>query len=348
MNMFMKILVPSLLGGFATAAATTPLPQYTLIEIPSIVAVGGTMSASAINDSGEVVGTANQAAGAPYYAAGPYAFSYQPSTGAINELISTTFGPFSAAAGINDNGMIVGNSSYSNEPPQAVVWTPTSGAESINPELPSFATAVNTTLQRVVGSYECNLGGCAAAWDGSNHVFSAFVNLPADYCPDDIISSSALAVNKNDNATGWANGCDIPGGAVLWRNSEIQVVAPNGVGTGINDSNDVVGLDQAGHAFWWHFSTQTLQDLGTLPGYANSSEAYAINDHGEIVGTSTNIQGNSHAFVYLDGKMYDLNTLVNDPSVTLTSAVGVNINGWIAANGITTSGQYNAYLLKVK
>ena len=41
----------------AAAWAGHPLPKYALIEIPSIVAAGGSMSAAAINDRNEVAGT---------------------------------------------------------------------------------------------------------------------------------------------------------------------------------------------------------------------------------------------------------------------------------------------------
>jgi len=71
----------------ATSWAGPLLPKYALTEIPSIVAAGGAMSASAINNRDEVVGNATQPGGAPFFGdAG------------------------SSANAINNNGEIVGGS----------------------------------------------------------------------------------------------------------------------------------------------------------------------------------------------------------------------------------------------
>jgi probable HAF family extracellular repeat protein len=92
-----------------------------------------------------------------------------------------------------------------------------------------------------------------------------------------------------------------------------------------------------------------VSDLGTLPGDASSS-ANAINEHGEIVGVSRDMAGvNSRAFIYVDGQMYNLNSLLDSASpiagsVKLEEAAGINSHGWIAANG-TRDGRQHAYLL---
>jgi probable HAF family extracellular repeat protein len=54
-----------------------------------------------------------------------------------------------------------------------------------------------------------------------------------------------------------------------------------------------------------HFYTVT--DLGTLPG-GNSSSAAAINDLGQVVGSSWVAGGNIHAFFWAQGAMQDLGT----------------------------------------
>jgi probable HAF family extracellular repeat protein len=88
----------------------------------------------------------------------------------------------------------------------------------------------------------------------------------------------------------------------------------------LNDQDDVVGVS-GDHAFLYHRGR--LSDLGTLPGDLSSS-ANAINDNGEIVGVSQDVDGNSRAFVYVNCQMYDLNSLVDTGSVTLQEAVGIN------------------------
>lgn len=62
----------------------------------------------------------------------------------------------------------------------------------------------------------------------------------------------------------------------------------------------------------------------------NDSQAYAINDLGQVVGSSgTDIDGFQHAFVYSNGLMSDLGTLPDRPGST---AYAINANGQIAGS----------------
>jgi probable HAF family extracellular repeat protein len=56
----------------------------------------------------------------------------------------------------------------------------------------------------------------------------------------------------------------------------------------INENGEMVGrLDPIGHAFYWSRTTGLI-DLATLPGHVYS-EAVAINNHNQVVGTSTSV-----------------------------------------------------------
>ncbi len=84
-----------------------------------------------------------------------------------------------------------------------------------------------------------------------------------------------------------------------------------------------------------------MTDLGTLVG-GTTSQAFRINNNGQIVGIST-IAGDSlwgHAFLYSGGTMTDLGTLGGTQSV----AWGINDSGQVVGFSDTASGQYHAFL----
>src|SRR5437660_7681384 len=86
-----------------------------------------------------------------------------------------------------------------------------------------------------------------------------------------------------------------------------------------------------------------MTDLGTLGG---SSYAYGINDSGTIVGYSwTPNSDHPHAFVYLNGMMIDLNSLIpSGAGWELLEAYGINNGGQIVGEGLL-NGQSHAFRL---
>ncbi len=95
-----------------------------------------------------------------------------------------------------------------------------------------------------------------------------------------------------------------PGGAIT-----ILPALPGGGNSAfaLNDAGVVVGHSwnediPAGHAFAWQNGLMT--DLGTFGGV--ESEAYGINNAGQIVGRAETASGNLHAFRWQNGVMTDL------------------------------------------
>jgi len=90
------------------------------------------------------------------------------------------------------------------------------------------------------------------------------------------------------------------------------------VATDINNNGQIVGYSStyagATHAFF--YENGKMVDLGTLGG--TESRANSLNEHGQIVG-SADITGSNkpHAFLYADGKMTDLGALDNGDSQAL-------------------------------
>lgn len=125
-----------------------------------------------------------------------------------------------------------------------------------------------------------------------------------------------------------------------WTNGQLTTLGIAGYGTALNDSGQIAGSYINGnvqHGFLW--TNGTLTDLGTLGG--NWSSAYAVNDSGQIAGTSSiNNSGTFHAFFSNGSGMTDLGTLGGRNSYGL----GMNSSGSVVGNSQISSGFSNAFL----
>jgi probable HAF family extracellular repeat protein len=179
----------------------------------------------------------------------------------------------------------------------------------------------------------------------------------------------ALAINDKGQAAGTSGNCARPNfHALLWQRDEVEsqnedardrwTVADlgnlggtkNNVPLDINNESQVVGFsdlrgDTTNHAFLWT-KEDGMQDLGTLPGDA-FSVADGINDEGQVVGGSSDIHGNGRAFLWQNGVMTDLNTLipVGSPLFLFEATGTINSRGQIAGFAVQKStGQVHAFL----
>jgi probable HAF family extracellular repeat protein len=123
-----------------------------------------------------------------------------------------------------------------------------------------------------------------------------------------------------------------PGG-VLPPRFELIEVGLDGILHDVNNAFDGVGqvVTSAGELRAVLLTSGGLNDLGTLGGSASS--ARGINEAGAIVGGSlTEGDVEHHAFLYEDGAMHDLNTLVDAAlGYELIQALGINDRGDIMA-----------------
>jgi probable HAF family extracellular repeat protein len=100
------------------------------------------------------------------------------------------------------------------------------------------------------------------------------------------------------------------------------------------------------HAVFWP-DVNTIVDLGTLPAPLNyASLALSINDRGQVVGTSFDATlSNSSAFIWDNGVMIDLNTLVKgDSALYLALAASINDRGEIIGLAVTSTNEVHGFL----
>jgi probable HAF family extracellular repeat protein len=106
------------------------------------------------------------------------------------------------------------------------------------------------------------------------------------------------------------------------------------------------------------YAGRKVTNLGLPAGEASNSPTFesfalAINDYGQIVGFSdlTGFGFDQHGLAYLNGKMYDLNNLIEPAAAarfTITEAVGINDLGQIVAGATDAVGIEHSVILTDK
>ncbi len=185
-------------------------------------------------------------------------------------------------------------------------------------------------------------------------------------------SGAATAINDNGQIVGISGICDQAVGrhtakhAVLWENGTVTDIYPDAPApwwntpTAINQHGDIVGFagdpaDVEGnsilHAFIWTRDNgiQALRPLrGRVPQHVDS-EAYGINEAGQVVGVSCAADQNDCRAVIWDHGVYP--TDLNDPDLKgsysgfLASAKDINNKGEITGRAVDpATGALIAYL----
>jgi probable HAF family extracellular repeat protein len=360
-----------LLASFAISAPLAALgevPAKKKLTLYTVTDLGPTQSfAEGINNRGLVAGTALLADGVTQNA-----FLWQKG---MRTDLGTLGGPNSSAfRRPNERGQVAGNAETATPDPLgedfcsfgthliclAFVWqngtmTPlatlggnnswASGGVNNRGQVAGFAE--NVTLDATCGLP--SLEGKPVIW--TNGTTRELPTLPGD--PD----GGVMAINERGQAAGVSSDCGASPTrfhAVVWSEDGSVTDLGNFGGTlnnfaqDINNHGQVVGSsdlagDTASRAFLWT-ARDGMRDLGAGDGLF-ASVAFGINDNGQVVGMSCDQNLNCGAFLWQEGVMTDLNSLLPQGSPwNLIAGTSINSRGEIAVVG-DMGGAFHALLL---
>jgi probable HAF family extracellular repeat protein len=338
------VILPGILGALmfmglfmGSAQAQT---RYKIIHIPT--PDGCNSTALGLNDHADVVGFC-------YQNEESNAFLYRYYDGTIKD-IGSLGGQATTATAINNADQIVGYSADSNNNVLAFLYTQNQGVTSLGTLAGgsnSEAFAINASGQ-IVGDSQA---------DGDTHRPALF---GADGVQDLGVSSknsgtlkTAYGINAGGQIVGRYDLDDGSTHAFLLASSHLTDLGTlGGAGSealGINQNGLIVGDSETrnGSTHGFVFNGNSIRDLGTLNGFDKASYARAVNDSGQIVGESDG-DTQKRAFVYTNGKMFDLTQLAVNLRKAGFSALdvadGINSEGWIVGFGTTLDGRINAFL----
>lgn len=175
----------------------------------------------------------------------------------------------------------------------------------------------------------------------------------------------AFGVNDAGQAVGGSGLCSntslppvSPGAphAVLWESNGTPTDLgslqgqPFNVATSINNLGQVAGVslatDGTKHSFYWTKSAG-MTDLGTMPNAIATVApcCHTLNNKAQITGFWIDDQFNMTAYLWQNGVMTDLNTLIPaDSGWYLLGTAGINDAGQIAGFGVNPQGEVHAFL----
>jgi probable HAF family extracellular repeat protein len=360
---FLSVVLPLVSAGLTSASAYAgpPVP-YSISDLGTL---GGTHSvAYAINERGEVVGGSGLRGDTA-----THSFLYRNRVMAdiapLNSGDVQTAGPTSINSdGVIASGVVVGGIYF------PALLDSASGGITV---LGSLGGITGGTFNGVATAV--NERGEAAGYSYVDTTYAhAFVYRHGVLMDIGALGSgSSYATGMNDTGTVVGGSSDEPFGVehpFIYVDGVMIEINPfngpnnEGVAEAINNRGQAVGgaLSADGTAFrGFVYADERARDLGVLPGGRNSW-ALNINDPGQIVGIADRpyvarcwdsrrrayvrcIQYSQVAFLYQDGRMYDLNRLVpSNSGWVLEWAFGINDRGQIVGSG-TYRGRTRAFLL---
>jgi probable HAF family extracellular repeat protein len=287
--------------------------------------LGGPSSfAYSVNAAGQVTGEADRDASGISHA-------FLLSEASMADL-GTLGGTSSRGFLINDAGQVAGESDLpGNEAPTA--WLYANGVMASLGTLGSnYSTPFGLNNQGVVVGESGLLNGEVHGFVYSNQAMQDLGTLGGDYSSAFAVSESHVVVGESSLANGevhafaWSAGNLKDLGSLGGTYASAFLIDQNGQIAG----NGTIADDTAMHGFV--YAAGVMQDLGTLGG--DTCSIWAMNNAGEIVGESATAEHKTHAFLWKNGKLRDLNELLPANSGwELVRAQFINDTGRIVGYG---------------
>lgn len=346
------LLGAALVAPLLASAAVPPGPHYNISR-----SMPDRVLEIDLNNAGEVAGYYRRILDG--YRNGVAGF-WQNSDGSYRNLDVIATDAQLRLSAINDNGGIAGRLAPEDDGAALTAFfLASAGASRVDiPPAAGMTAVAPTDLSNrnagggwyVAGTATMETGTHAFRWsvNGSAGQGATMVDLGTLGGPN----STAAAVNAAGMVTGWAQATPIAGGhAFLYDNGtmrDLDALAGADVdasfGSALNEAGTVVGGAYDGTWTAVMYRQGNMLRLGDLGG--GVSAANDINNHGTVVGWATLPLAQRVGFIYLDGEMIDLNTLVDPASGWhILEASAVNDAGQILAFACGTNAPCNYLLL---
>jgi probable HAF family extracellular repeat protein len=293
----------------------------------------GHIQPSSIDEAGYVVGSTNEGIGV-----GGQPIVVSPD-GGITKLTQPN-GTTGSAVGRNAAGDVLVNTTSTLYSDLTLIYK--NGQKTTVAQ--TDGVALNNSGTVLLSDY---LFGRSYIWDGSLHNIGG---LPSPNGIQKYDETGAYDINDAGDIVGYCSGGQ--GGLAIvatLRSASGQWTSLGTLGNGyskaygINNKNQIVGVTSF-HAFL--YQNGAMSDLGVLPGDV-ASEAREINEAGEIIGFSSSevFGGNKRPFLYSNGAMRELNTLVDASSkLDFNWVYAINNAGQILTTAYV-GGQEHAFVL---